>query len=87
MTVTRRALLVAAAVTLMPAAPALASDLKVGPGLYYTMPSQAAKDAKDGDRIFIQAGTYENDTATWNADDLTIRAVGGPVRIVSTDGG
>lgn len=81
-----RCLAMLAAVVLTASAPAHAWDLKVGPGLYYTMPSQAVKDAKDGDRVLIQAGTYENDTATWSANDLTIKAVGGPVHIVSRDG-
>jgi hypothetical protein len=62
-----RCLAMLAAVVLTASAPAHAWDLKVGPGLYYTMPSQAVKDAKDGDRVLIQAGTYENDTATWSA--------------------
>ncbi|WP_404379881.1 right-handed parallel beta-helix repeat-containing protein [Caenispirillum salinarum] len=81
-----RRVVLSAVLLLASALPAQAWDLKVGPGLYYTQPSQAAKDAKDGDRVLIQAGTYENDTATWKAADLTIQAVGGPVRIVSRDG-
>lgn len=93
MTVYRRTLLTAIvtatlALPLLTAASAEAwgRELKVGPGLYYTLPSQAAKDAEDGDVVLIQTGTYENDVATWMADDLIIRAQGGPVKLVSVDG-
>ncbi|HEX4193330.1 MAG TPA: right-handed parallel beta-helix repeat-containing protein, partial [Stellaceae bacterium] len=37
----------------------------------------AAAQAKDGDTIEIDAGTYTGDVAIWRANDLTIRGVGG----------
>ena len=57
--------------------------LKVGPGQPYTLPSQAAKAAGNGDVIEIQAGTYNGDVAVWRADNLVIRGVGGPVRLLA----
>jgi hypothetical protein len=37
----------------------------------------AAAQAKDGDTIEIDAGTYTGDVAIWRANNLTIRGVGG----------
>lgn len=51
--------------------------LKVGPGQKYDVPSKAAKVARDGDTVEIAAGVYVGDVAEWNADNLTIRGVGG----------
>jgi len=51
--------------------------LRVGPGRYYRLPSQAAAAARDGDRIEIDAGVYSGDVAIWRANDLVIRGVGG----------
>jgi len=53
--------------------------LSVGPGKAYSVPSRAAKAARDGDIIEIQAGTYRGDVAVWQADNLVIRGVGGRV--------
>ncbi len=55
--------------------------LQVGPGGDYSLPSQAARAARKGDRIEIAAGTYRGDSAVWVADDLLIRAVGGVARL------
>ena len=46
-------------------------------GKHYELPSQAARDAVDGDVIEILTGTYPRDAAVWKQNDLTIRAVGG----------
>lgn len=62
---------------LMAAGSAAADTLRVGPGLYYTLPSQAAKAAKDGDTVEIAATTYAGDVAVWRQNNLTIRGVGG----------
>lgn len=51
--------------------------LKVGPGQKFDVPSKAAKAARDGDTVEIAAGVYPGDVAEWNADNLTIRGVGG----------
>src|SRR5262249_12824967 len=53
--------------------------LRVGPLHTYTTISQAAKAARDGDSIEIEAGLYEGlqATAIWSANNLVIRGVGG----------
>ncbi len=50
--------------------------LKVGPSRQYKVPSEAAKVAKDGDVIEIDAGVYENDVTVWYANNITIKGVG-----------
>jgi hypothetical protein len=73
-----------AAVVLAPLGnPALAADLLVGPGMPWTTPSAAAQVALDGDLVMIEAGTYQGDVATWTQSDLTLRAVGGQVRLLA----
>ena len=54
-----------------------ANVLRVGPTARYRTPSRAARDARDGDVIEIQAGDYHGDVAVWRANNLTIRGVGG----------
>jgi hypothetical protein len=83
--VLRRALILLA--TLLPiaggAAQAQAAEgaaqqvLKVGPTQRYTLPSQAARDARDGAVVEIDAGDYDGDVAVWRQNDLTLRGVGG----------
>ena len=51
--------------------------LRVGPGQELKLPSAAAKAARDGDTIEIEAGLYAGDAAVWIQNGLTIRAVGG----------
>lgn len=62
-------------------APAMAAAqgkvLQVGWGKEFLLPSIAAQFAKDGDIVEIDAGAYEKDAATWNQNDLTIRAING----------
>lgn len=53
--------------------------LSVGPGRTYRLPSAAAKAARDGDIIEIQAGTYRGDATVWRANNLVIRGIGGKV--------
>jgi len=62
----------------LPVAAALpGSVLRVGPGMQYSKPSQAAAVAHDGDVVEIAAGTYTGDVAVWKANQLTLRGVGG----------
>lgn len=61
---------------LLTAAPAAAETLRVGPGERFTVPSQAARAAKPGDRLVIAPGTYR-DCAVWRTPDLTIEAAPG----------
>ena len=43
--------------------------------------AQAAALARDGDTVEVDAGSYVNDVAVWQQDNLTLRAVGGRVRL------
>jgi hypothetical protein len=53
------------------------APIQVGPTRKYKVPSQAAKMARDGAVIEIDAGTYSGDVAVWPQSNLTIRGVGG----------
>lgn len=55
--------------------------LRVGPGRALPHPSAAAAVCRDGDAIEIDAGDYRGDVAIWERHDLSISAVGGPVRL------
>ena len=52
--------------------------LRVGaPGRELKRPSEAARVARDGDVVEIDAGVYAGDAAVWPQHRLTIRGVGG----------
>ncbi|HET7763755.1 MAG TPA: right-handed parallel beta-helix repeat-containing protein [Burkholderiales bacterium] len=51
--------------------------LRVGPREELRAPSAAARIARDGDTVEIEAGVYPADSAVWRAHHLTIRGVGG----------
>ena len=51
--------------------------LRVGPDKEFRLPSAAARSARDGDVIEIDAGLYEKDVAVWPQHNLTIRGIGG----------
>ncbi len=55
--------------------PASAKTLEVGAGHELKQPSEAAAQARDGDRIAIDPGEYF-DCAVWNANHLTIEGTG-----------
>ncbi len=57
--------------------------LHVGPGREIKLPSEAAKTAKDGDVIEIDAADYRGDVAVWNANDIVIRGIGGRPRLAA----
>lgn len=57
------------------------STIRVGPQHEITRVAEAARRAKDGDVVEIEAGIYLNDVASWRQNNLTIRAVGGRARI------
>jgi hypothetical protein len=63
--------------------PAYARTIQVGLGHLYTLPSEAAQIAHDGDIIEIVAGDYAGDAALWRANNLTIRGVGGMAHMKS----
>ena len=57
--------------------------LRVGSDREIKYPSDAARIARDGDTIEIDAGTYHNDYALWKQDNLTLRGVGGMAHLKS----
>jgi hypothetical protein len=77
----RRALLAASA--LLPFTAHAGPVLKVGPRQAVKSLAAAAREARDGTLIEVDAGDYIADVATWHAHDLTLRAVGGRVRLVA----
>lgn len=71
------------------AAPATLADVpgqrvwRVGPYAQVRTIAEAARLARDGDVVEIQAGVYRGDVAVWLQRRLTIRAVGGRVRLIA----
>lgn len=55
--------------------------LEVGPGRPFAVPSAAARVARDGATVAIDAGDYVGDVAVWTQNRLTIRGVGGRARL------
>ena len=82
----RRLLLQGAALLAAPAAcigARAAPPLRVGPGFEIQTFAEAAQRARDGDTLEVQAGDYVQDVATWKQNDLSMRAVGGRVRLIA----
>lgn len=57
--------------------------INVGPNARIHSIATAAALARNGDTIEIAAGDYPQDVAVWTQDNLTIRGVGGSVRLLS----
>ncbi|MCB1688618.1 MAG: right-handed parallel beta-helix repeat-containing protein [Halioglobus sp.] len=57
----------------------------VGPERKLKTPGEAARLAKSGDTVEIDAGVYRNDYAEWVQENLTIRGVGGMAHLQSTE--
>ena len=57
--------------------------LHVGPTHKIKTIAEAASRARDGDTVEVDAGEYRHDVAVWRQDKLTIRAVGGRVRLLA----
>lgn len=57
--------------------------ISVGPNARIHSIATAAALARSGDTIEIAAGDYPQDVAVWTQDNLTIRGVGGPVRLLA----
>jgi hypothetical protein len=57
--------------------------MRVGPARLITSISQAARLAYDGAVVEVDAGDYAGDVAVWTQDRLTLKAVGGRVRLVA----
>lgn len=62
---------------------ARAEVIRVEPGGDVPTIRQAAKIARDGDIVEVQAGEYHGDVAVWLQRRLTIRAVGGRAVVVA----
>jgi hypothetical protein len=77
----RRALLAVAA--LLPCMARAGPVLQVGPVRAVKSLAAAARQARDGTLIEVDAGDYVADVAAWSQHDLTLRAVGGRVRIIA----
>ena len=58
-----------------------ANTLEVGPGKPFATPCAAIGSAAAGDRIEVDAGSYDGDTCEWTTDNLTIVGVGGRAKI------
>jgi hypothetical protein len=50
--------------------------LQVGPGRPFATPAAAARAARSGDTVEIDAGAYPSGSALWPQDRLTIRGIG-----------
>jgi len=61
---------------LAPARQTLADTLQIGPHRQLKLPSQAARLARDGDVVNIDAGIYRGDVASWPQHRLTLRGLG-----------
>lgn len=72
--------------SVLPLEDAFAATLQVGSSRAFQTVRAAAQASNDGDTVEIDAGTYTNDVATWSANNLTVRGVGGRARLVITNG-
>jgi|GEM_PF-821807 len=63
--------------------PNSADIIQVGTGKAYSVPSEAAAVAVDGDTIEIDAGRYVGDVAVWRQNNLTIRGVNGQAHLMA----
>ncbi|HEY0953920.1 MAG TPA: hypothetical protein VGE36_04130 [Roseateles sp.] len=68
---------------LLPLAAHAGPVLKVGPRQAVKSLAAAARQARDGMLVEVDAGEYVADVAAWSQQDLTLRAVGGRVRLVA----
>ncbi len=70
------------------AAPALspAATLRVGPNETYQTVRAASQAVQNGDTVLVDAGIYSMDVTTWNASNITVRAVGGGRAWMRADG-
>lgn len=57
--------------------------VQVGPDRTIKSIAVAASMARDGDVFEVQAGDYHGDVAVWTKDNITVRAVGGRVRLMA----
>ena len=67
----------------LPVARARTPVLQVGPGRDFKTLAEAARHARDGDTIEVDAGDYRGDVAVWPQSGLQLQAVGGRVRLLA----
>lgn len=60
-----------------------ANTIRVGPTNAIKTIAMAAATARDGDVFEVESGDYRGDVAVWNKDNITLRAVGGRVRLLA----
>ena len=65
------------------AAPRAPATLRVGPSSPIRTIAEAARLARDGDTVEVQAGEYRGDVAVWTQKHLTIRSVGGRAVLIA----
>lgn len=58
--------------------------IRVGPSHAIKSIAVAAAMAKDGDTFEVDAGDYRGDIAVWTKDNITLRAIGGRVRLIAS---
>ena len=59
------------------------TTLRVGPGQIIKTIAEASVLARAGSTIEVNSGTYTGDVALWQQDNVTVRAVGGRVRLLA----
>jgi hypothetical protein len=57
--------------------------LRVGPDREIRSLAEAARRARDGDTVEVDAGEYRHDSALWTQDQISIRTAGGRVRLLA----
>ncbi|MDO8777624.1 MAG: right-handed parallel beta-helix repeat-containing protein [Burkholderiaceae bacterium] len=57
--------------------------IRVGANRLIKTIAEAARRAKDGDTIEVDAGNYVGDVAIWSKNNITLRAIGGRVRLIA----
>ena len=62
---------------------AISATLRVGSTRAYHSVRAAAQAVHDGDLVLIDAGVYRGDVASWRANGLTVRGVGGTARMIA----
>jgi hypothetical protein len=60
------------------------TTIRVGPGHATQTLASAAARAVDGDTFEVEAGDYRGDVAVWNKQNITVRAIGGRVRLLAS---
>ncbi len=80
------AIVLMASVAALVSQPSTAATINVGAKRDIKSLAEAAKRAKDGDTIEVDAGEYRRDVAVWTQNDLAIRAVGGRARLIASGG-